>query len=307
MTSLRDISDLDGLLVAASIPTAGRTWFEKPLTPDQVHVSTVRKPSGGYRVIIEPVDDGLIRVQKKLKEFVSRQALLPHPAVHGFTAKRGAYTNARAHLGAAALLTVDISDFFASISSSKIETALIDSGFVPQVTTGIAHVTTYDGALATGFSTSPVLSNLYFRESDVILSDFAESEGLTYTRYADDLTFSGTQVDDSHLAAVTAILEAQNLRVNERKIRFQRRGHPQNVTGFVIAHSDHPRVPRFFKRRLRQDLFYADKYGVDQQAKLRDVDEDVFRKQITGRISYLMNSEPRLAYRLRREYGHLLE
>lgn len=307
MVVLAHIRSLDDLLLAVPLPDASRVWFERPLRQWQLNVITIRKSSGLFRRVVEPTDDSLVRLQKQLKEFLVAEVSVSHPAVHGFTKDRGPYTNAVAHLDAPAILTVDISDFFSSISFSQIESTLRDAGVTAEVATGIANISTFEGVLATGFSTSPVLSNMYFRDTDVLLETLARELNLTYTRYADDLTFSGEDVNDSHLEAVTQILVSKGLRVNERKVRFQRRGHPQFVTGYVVAHPDHPRVSRYFKRRLRLDLHYVRKFGLEQQARIRGVSSKGLAKQLKGRISYLMGSERDLAVQLREEFEPLLQ
>lgn len=305
MTVLSEIRTLEGLLIAASLPNEALAWLSKPLALHDLRLSTVRKPSGGYRTLVEPTDASLVRLQKKLKEFLDRQVLDPHPSVHGFTRDRGSYSNASVHLNAQALLTVDISDFFSSISYGEVEETLVGLGATPEVAIGITNVSTFRNALATGFSTSPVISNLFFRQTDERLSDLAAALDLTYTRYADDLTFSGDSVNDDHLQSVTQILAIYNLQVNKKKVRFQRRGHPQTVTGYVVAHADHPRVPRVFKRQIRQDLYFIRKFGVKQQALVRGVTEDKLEQRLLGRINYLMCSERDLARRLRKEFEEL--
>lgn len=306
MTILTEIQTLDDFLVAASLPDEALVWLSKPLVLQDLKLSTVRKSSGGFRTVAEPVDASLVRLQKKLKEFLDREVLDPHPNVHGFTRDRGPYTNASAHLDARALLNVDISDFFPSISSAEIEGTIVALGAAPEVATGITNVSTFRNALVTGFATSPVLSNLFFRRTDVRLAHLAADLQLTYTRYADDLTFSGEDVNDAHLEAVREILASHDLQVNDKKVRFQRRGHPQNVTGFAIGHPDHPRVPRNFKKRIRQDLYFVREFGIKQQALVRGLSEDKFHQQLLGRINYLMCSEKGLALRMRRELEELV-
>src|SRR5688500_773056 len=120
MMTLPRIRHLEDLIVAASLPDSAISWFEKSIEPTDVRVRTTRKQRGGYREVCQPTDDGLLRLQKRLKEFIDRKVLVPHPRVHGFTRGRGTLSNAEAHLGARALLTVDISDFFPSIHRSRI-------------------------------------------------------------------------------------------------------------------------------------------------------------------------------------------
>jgi hypothetical protein len=221
--------------------------------------------------------------------------------VHGFTRGRGTATNAGAHLNARAVLTVDITNFFPSISRQQIEAALLDNDAKPIIAEAIANACTFGGSLATGFPTSPVLSNLVFRPLDDALRSFAAESGLVYTRYADDLTFSGASVCDENLEGISGLLISSGFLTNSRKVRFQRRGHKQVVTGLAIAHPDHLRLPKAQKKALRQDLYFAAKNGLAAQARHRNCDEAEFREQLLGRINYLMGVEPNLAFRMRRE------
>ncbi|UVJ39697.1 reverse transcriptase family protein [Arthrobacter sp. CJ23] len=306
MTTLSRVRNLADLAIAASLPASAGEWLGRRLQPDDLRITTIRKPRGGYRVVCEPIDSSLMRLQKRLKEFIDRKVLDPHPSVHGFTRGRGPYSNAQAHLDARAILTVDVTDFFPSITRSQIEDALQERGASSSIAASIANVTTFRGTLATGFPTSPVLSNLVFRPLDDQFKSFADAHALTYTRYADDLTFSGDEVGDETLANVNDLLTTAGFQVNEKKVRFQRKGHPQIVTGFAIAHSDDVRLPKAWKRRLRQDLYYAARHGLDAQARHRNLDEDAFIERLQGRINYLMCAERTLALHLREEFDAIL-
>lgn len=305
MTVLSRIRDLEELMVAASLPSSAIEWLARPIEPNDVSVHTTRKSHGGYRVVCQANDEKLVRLQKRLKEFIDRHVLVAHPSVHGFTRGKGTVTNASAHLGARALLTVDISNFFPSINRLQVELALQAHGASATIAWAIANISTFDDALATGFPTSPVLSNLVFRPLDDEFEYFSNVNELTYTRYADDLTFSGESVNDVHLEAISAKLSSHGFRTNTKKVRFQRTGHRQVVTGFTIAHSDHVRLPKPKKKILRQDLYYSKKIGLAAQASFRNLDEEDFRNQMLGRINYFMSVEPELARLMRQEFDLL--
>lgn len=302
MKALPKIRSVNNLVVAASLPESSTIWLERPLDSRDVHVHTTRKPKGGYRTVCRPLDESLLRLQKRLKEFIDRKVLDPHPHVHGFTRGRGPASNALAHLNARALLTVDITDFFPSISRERVEATLQAHGANPTISEAITNATTFRGSVATGFPTSPVLSNLVFRPLDDKFRSFAIDNDLVYTRYADDLTFSGASVGDEHLQVVTDLLLASGFQTNKGKVRFQRRGHQQVVTGLAIAHSDHLRLPKVHKKNLRQDLYFAGKNGFAAQAGYRNSHEDEFKEQLLGRINYLMGIEPELALEMRRDF-----
>lgn len=289
MKVLPRIRSVNNLMLAASLPDSAITWLDRPLNASDVHVHTTRKPKGGYRTVCRPLDEALLRLQKRLKEFIDRKVLDPHPNVHGFTRGRGTSTNAKAHLNARALLTVDITDFFPSISRQQVEDALQDHGANPNVAEAITNASTFSGSLATGFPTSPVLSNLVFRPLDDKFRSFSAENGLVYTRYADDLTFSGPSVGDEHLEVISELLLSSGFHTNTRKVR----------------HSDHLRLPKAQKKRLRQDLYFAEKHGLAAQARYRNLDEADFREQLLGRINYLMGIEPKIGLQMRREFDRI--
>lgn len=304
---LSQVRSLEELLVVASLPESAIQWLTAPLKIGDIRVTTSRKSRGGYREVHEPLDESLLRLHKRLKEFLDRDVIDAHASVHGFTRGRGTYSNALVHLGAPAVLTVDISEFFKSISRQRVESALESKGATTEISAAIANVCTFGGYLATGFSTSPVLSNLVFGPVDILLGSYASELGLLYTRYADDLTFSGDAVGDENLSGITNILSEQNFTVNRKKVRFQRKGRPQVVTGYVVAHSDHPRLSKNTKKVLRQDLYFSRQIGLAAQARFRGLDPDVFRERLLGRISYLMGAERPLALKMRADFEQTLE
>lgn len=299
MSIMPRLASLRDLCSAASLPAAAVSWLEKPLAPTDLTVTTIKKRRGGYRVVRQPVDESLVRLQKRLKEFLDTKVLDPHPAVHGFTRGRSTYTNATAHLHAKAILTIDIQSFFDSISRDQVAQTLEAHGATTVIADAIANVATFNNRLVTGFSTSPVLSNLVFRPVDILLDEYALNNQLTYTRYADDLNFSGETVSNEALEAIGTLLTTFGFQVNSDKVKFQRRGHRQMVTGYTIDHLDHVRLPRAAKRRLRQDLHYVETIGLTAQARIRNIDEDSFREGLLGKINYLMSCERESALRMR--------
>lgn len=305
MNALARVRDLRDLQTAASLPDSSKFWLEKTIEPGDVLVHTTRKQRGGYREVCQPNDDELLRLQKRLKEFIDRKVLTPHQSVHGFTRGRSTVSNARVHLGARAVLTIDISDFFASVVRADVIASLQGSGANAVVANGIANVCTFNGVLATGFSTSPVISNLVFRPLDDVFASFSEENGVLYSRYADDLTFSGEEATDEMLAFVREALAAQGFLVNQKKVRFQRRGHRQVVTGFAIQDADHVRLPKWQKRALRHELYCCENYGLDDQARFRGMTEEEFRVHLLGRINYLAAVEPSLAIEMRKQLNSL--
>jgi len=151
--------------------------------------------------------------------------------------------------------------------------------------------------LPQGAPTSPALANLACRHLDARLAGLAAKFGCAYTRYADDLTFSGDEAFEKSLKRFLPLLRkiigAEGFRLNRKKIHFARRGARQRVTGLVVNHR--PSVPRAYRRRLRAILHNARKTGLDAQNR---EGHPHFRQALRGRIEFVRATHPQLADRL---------
>lgn len=229
--------------------------------------------------------------------FVSRYS--PPAEVHGFVKGRDIATNAANHLDQDVVLRVDLMDFFGTIDKLKLVQALANFDFDEDATDAVAGVTLVEGSLPQGFSTSPFLSNLVFAVTDAELAELAANEGVSYTRYVDDLTFSGplATVHDDLLESITTVLDGLGWSVNPGKTRFMRRGKPQYVTGLYVGDSAGPHIPRSMKRLLRREVYYASKFGL-QDARLRSP-TPMQHDRLNGWVHYAAHADPVFGANLR--------
>ncbi len=268
----------------------------------------VPKKSGGMREISAP-RRSLEAAQRWILENIL--ARVPaEPAAHGFVPGRSTLTNARPHVGRAIVVNLDLTDFFPSITFPRVRGVLEKLGYSPAAATILAllsteaprRTVTYEGrefhvaigprGLPQGACTSPALSNLAARRLDRRLGGLAARLGWTYTRYADDLTFSGDtlvpkgQRDPRSVAWLLArtrhIIADEGFEVNEKKLRVQRRNTAQLVTGIVV--NDKPSSSRKERRRLRAILHRARFEGLARQN--RD-DHPNFAGSIKGKVAYI--------------------
>lgn len=254
---------------------------------------SVPKRDGGTRIISAPTSE-CGTVLKGLRLAIEWTGVYSPPvSVHGFVAGRGIVSNASQHLGQAVVLNADLADFFPSIESGAIVEGLVGHGLSEEHAIKIVGATTINGSLPAGFSTSPLLSNIVFRDTDLDLEEFAAKHGVTYTRYADDLTFSGTFTDDL-LHGLVHVLAARGWILNDSKTRFMRRGRAQYVTGLYVGDPARPHVPRRMKRRLRQRLHYLSEHGFADVAG-RNRNEAMTWDAASGWVSYLRQVEPEAA------------
>jgi RNA-directed DNA polymerase len=273
----------------------------------------VPKRRGGMRLIEAPKPRTKVLQRKILHEIVD---VLPlHDAAHGFRARRSIRTHASAHVGCAVVLRVDLEDFFLSISAARVAAIFRAAGYPMAVAWALTTLTTNVAPpsgmvfppftahaeiaavrraeqrartrhLPQGAPTSPALANLAAFGLDVRLDAVARAIGATYTRYADDLVFSG----DAGLSARTArlvtlvatIARGEGFAVNHRKTRVMRRGVRQSVTGVVV--NERLSVPRDAFDRLKATLHNCVRSGPASQNRAAHPD---FRAHLAGRIAFV--------------------
>ena len=280
----------------------------------------VPKRSGGTRTLLAPHRTLAAAQRWVFEQVVAR--LQVEPQAHGFAPGRSILTNAWPHAGQAVVINLDLEAFFPSIGFARVRSVFYRLGFSPAVATILAllctecprrtvvydgttyHVATGPRGLPQGACTSPGLSNQVARRLDRRLTGLAAKLGATYTRYADDLTFSGGPDLDPKvgylLARVRHLAEAEGFRVNEAKTRVLRRNAAQTVTGLVV--NDRPGVPRAEVRRLRALLHRARFEGLDVQNRAGHPD---FRAYLQGKIAFVAMIRPEAGALLRQAYDAL--
>jgi retron-type reverse transcriptase len=216
------------------------------------HSVRVPKRSGGERVLRVP-DGATKAMQRRLLRGVLGRVPV-HPAVHGFERHRSIVTNASSHVGSAVLVKMDIVDFFDSTRERRIRRLFRVLGWDAEAAEILTRLTTEDGHLPQGAPTSPRLANLVNARLDARLSGLARALGATYTRYADDLTFSFAEDDHGAIADLLAgtkrIVRQEGYRLHlDRKLQIRRRHHRQTVTGLVV--NTNVALPRARRRWLR--------------------------------------------------------
>jgi RNA-directed DNA polymerase len=249
------------------------------------------KRRGQHRVVYKPILQALRLLQKNIATALAACTEFD-ACVQGFTAKRSIVTNARAHLGARILLHADIKDFFENIQLGAIQEAFESLGCNSSVAVTLARICSLNNFLPQGSSASPIIANLVYRGLDTDLLALAAGTGSVYTRYADDLTFSGDSVPNE--AALTKILAKHGFQMREGTCRNQKKGHAQYVTGLTIADPSSPHVARRIKHRLRLELHYIHKYGLESHLARQGngEPEDWAVNRIEGWIRFLHSVEP---------------
>ncbi|MEO1269971.1 MAG: reverse transcriptase family protein [Myxococcota bacterium] len=322
LPTLGSIQDLRELLDIRNNSTLGYLLLATDHNDGPYTTFTIPKRGGGERLICAP-KPGLKYVQRAiLTHILARMPV--HEAVHGFVEGRSTVTNAQAHQGRAILVKFDLLNFFPSISYYRVMGLFAQLGYYIEdrcfsssdqsrsIAPTLARLTTYNpspsqwgkGYTPQGAPTSPAISNLICRRLDARLAGLAQRIGATYTRYADDLTFSMDEPPESGLGRfrwwVDQICYQEGFFVNHSKFRVIRKHQRQQVTGIVV--NDTLRIPRKERRRFRAILHNCRTHGLASQARGRQGFED----WLLGYASYIHMVHPSEGTRLLSEVKTLL-
>lgn len=274
----------------------------------------VPKKSGRTRKISAP-STALKIIQRKLSQ-VLYSVYEPKASVHGFVPDRSILTNAKPHVRKRFVLNIDLKDFFDSIHFGRVRGVFMapPCNLPKDVSTVLAQICCFSRKLPQGAPTSPVVSNMVCARLDSQLRLLAKEHHCTFTRYADDITFSTTlPVFPKRLAYIDSDLEKDEEKVvlggklvsivrengfeiNWKKVRLQHKSHHQEVTGITV--NEFPNVKRKFIREISMMLHIWDKYGLESARKkhtelisdaLKISEEEVsdFREVLRGKINFL--------------------
>lgn len=271
-----------------------------------------RNKARGHRTVWEPllVGSSYRALARRLGTFFEAAAPgYPHECAFGFRTGRNILENARVHTGRRHLLSLDIKDFFPSITVERVEQLFRDLGLNAEVARLLSRYVTIGGVLPAGLPTSPVLSNLAALPIDVALQGLASRKGALYTRYVDDLSFSS---DDAlpEMDEIEACLKDAGFWVEPSKTRRSRIGQSHFVTGLSVSDPLAPHVPKAIKRTLRQQLHYAAKYGLEDHLRHRGVKSARLLQQATnsldGMVKFVSHHEPNLRAAVRSQWTEIL-
>lgn len=236
----------------------------------------IKKYDGNFRQIMSPHCE-LKSVQRKLAYIL---ALIYEPKVcaFGFIKGKNCVDGAHKHINKKIILNIDLKNFFNQIHFGRIRGMLQSKPYelTREVSTTISQIACCDGLLPQGAPTSPIITNMICKPLDNALMKLAKKYKLTYTRYADDITFSSNLLDfpksiasiennKVHLGGeILNILKKQGFEINENKVHLRSKKTRQEVTGLVV--NRYVNLKREYVKNLRAALFQCHSLGVYQAA-----------------------------------------
>jgi len=274
------------------------------------HYRILTKQSGTHRLIEAP-KPRLKELQRKILAGILEK-IPPHPAVHGFLKGHSIKTFVAPHVRQRVILKMDLEDFFPSISGPRVQALFRTIGYPEAVADLLGGICTtvapYDiwktrdlytqPHLPQGAPTSPALANLCAYRVDCRLAGLAKSVGAVYTRYADDLAFSGGEPFersvDRFSTHVAAILYEHGFSVHHRKTRIMRQGVRQNLAGLVA--NERLNIRRSDFDNLKATLTNCVRLGPEIQNREAHTH---YRLHLEGKVAFVASINPAKGTRLR--------
>lgn len=247
----------------------------------------IKKHNGKYRTIYEP-NSILKHIQKQIlvnilnNKSISKYAKAYHKGIQ-------LKDNVLPHINKEMILKLDIIDFFENISFLDIYNTCFPIEYFPKsIGMILTYLCTYDNHLTQGSPTSAYISNLVMKEFDEEIGNWCDLMNISYTRYSDDMTFSGKFNPSELIIKVRKLLYKLGLKLNNDKIHIVFKSSSQNVTGIVV--NEKMQVNIKYRNKIRQEIYYIKKFGLNSHLKKCNINIDSKRylNILYGKILYVL-------------------
>lgn len=272
------------------------------LFPEELYKTIkIPKKKGGLREITAP-SENLKYIQRWILDNILYRASVDNN-VNGFIKNKSIVDNAKEHVGKECVMNLDIKDFFPSITYIQIYNLFIKFGYTRHLSMVFTGLCTYKNILPQGAPTSPFISNLICKRLDSRLDHLAKKVDATYSRYADDITFSGNKNITKYLSLIKRVITDEKFKVNEKKVRVQFKYHQQMVTGIVV--NEKLSVPTKTKKYIRQQIYFSKKFGVKDNLRKQNINKTNYREHLYGLAYFIKMVESDYGNELLRDLSEI--
>lgn len=241
----------------------------------------------GYRIIYEP-SSILKYIQRQiLKNVLSEQRISKYAKAYykGVCLRENAFP----HIHKKLILKLDIHNFFENIDFFSVYKHCFSIQYFPKsIGALLTYFCTYQGFLPQGAPTSAYISNLVMRDFDEQIGAWCEQQNINYTRYSDDMTFSGDFIPQQIIQKVRKMLYLLGLELNDKKTCVIGNSQRQSVTGIVV--NEKMQVNAKYRNHIRQEIYYIKKFGIDSHLSRIHVkvDKTAYLNQLYGKILFVL-------------------
>jgi RNA-directed DNA polymerase len=249
---------------------------------------SIKKKNGKKREISEPLPS-----LKEIQDWILNNILYirkNNRFAKAYIPQKTIVDNIKFHINQPIVLCVDIQDFFHSITLQSVQEIFVEFGYSLRVAEVLAKLCCLEGHLPQGAPTSPQLSNIYMHSFDTSVAKYCVNKQIRYTRYADDLTFSGNFDDIEVLSFVSQNLNAIGLKINPEKTKVMTSNMRQIITGIVV--NKKAQIPKEKRRELRQAIYYIKKFGLESHLEKVQCNKSNYLKHLLGIANYFLFINP---------------
>lgn len=254
------------------------------------HNEFIPKSDGSKRKLSVP-DLILKKVQKSIADNILAQYPISRYA-KAYKIGSSVQKNALPHIGKKKLLKLDIEGFFDHIRYSQVKNIVFyKEKYSEPIRVLLTMLCYYKESLPQGAPTSPAITNIIMYNFDETVGDFCIKKKIVYTRYCDDMTFSGDFDEREIISFVKCELCNLGLFLKNRKTVLIPTSKRQVVTGIVV--NEKINVTNYYKKCIRQEIHYIKKFGLDEHLKrLGILNKQQYLLSLKGRIAFVLQTTP---------------
>lgn len=246
----------------------------------------IKKKTGGVRFIYEP-SKILKSIQKRILKNILEERKL---SCYSYAYKKNIsiLDNAKPHINKKIILKLDIKNFFDNINFEMVYNECFNEMLFPRkMGILLTNLCMYGNKLPTGAPTSGYISNIVMRSFDEKIGKYCKENNITYTRYSDDLSFSGDFELKELMDIVVRELKEKGFKLNKKKVKVISNKTRQQITGIIV--NKKLNIRRSYKNKIRQEVYYIKKYGlVSHLNKIKSKENKIdYLQKLLGRINYV--------------------
>lgn len=249
----------------------------------------IPKRNGGVRIIDSPYPS-LMKCQRWIYTNILLK-LSVHHCAYAYKKDTSIVKNASQHLGNECILKIDITDFFSSIKINWVINLFSRLGYSKKISFSLAALCCLHNKLPQGAVTSPCLSNILLYSLDERLFRLSVKLKLKYTRYADDIVFSGDNIHPNTIIYIRSIIDSFGFSINERKTKLLNNKKRKIITGIDISNNNLS-LPRKTKRELRKSFHYINKFGLIGHMNSLKIKNPNYIQSLEGKVRFWLQIEP---------------
>ena len=255
-----------------------------------------------YHNVLIPKRDGSKRklsvpdlILKSVQKSIADNILSQYPVskyAKAYKIGSNVQRNAQPHVGKKKILKLDIEGFFDHILYSQVKNVVFcEEKFAEPIRVLLTMLCYYKESLPQGAPTSPAITNIIMCDFDETVGAFCDEKKIAYTRYCDDMTFSGDFDEGEVIAFVKRELCKLGLFLKNRKTAVIPASNRQTVTGIVV--NEKLNITKDYKKKIRQEMHYIQKFGLDEHIKrCKIADKQQYVLSLRGRIAFVLQTTP---------------